>query len=522
MASFRRRLGTAASAAAVVAMVLAGCGGGGSDAGNAGDPGDGASAEGAALPDDQQNLTYVLNYGCTSLDATENFDNCRMQVDSNVLQGLVALDADSQPQPLLASSWAWTDDTTLVFTLRDDVTFSDGTPFTSADVVATFDRYIAMQSVLATQLAVIESYTADDATTLTIKTKAPTGTLLGVLSMIFIGKADGVADDAYWAKPIGTGPFVVSEFVTNSHITLTRNDAYWGEPAKLRTVTFKQITDTNGKITALSNGEADVIAGVPSDQIATVENIQGVRLEQIPSFTYTFLWFQNSREPFTDPNVRKAMWQALDLDTIVTSLLGETAASMTSLCPEAAFGCLPASDAPSYDPDAAKELLADAGYPDGFTTSIDYSTANPGYDQIVSAMISYWQAIGIEVKPKSDDQATFLSNIAKPGNFDMIVNSNLTSTGDADFTLNRLYTCAADRLAYCNPDLDALLASGQQATDPDERLDIYQDVSDLLATDVPAIGLFQQNTNLASLDTVQGLTLVPSENYDWSTVYLTE
>lgn len=519
MTSFRRGWGSVAGVAAVLALVLTGCGT--DSSGSTGDA-SGPGAVGAALPDDQQHLTYVLNYGCTSLDPTENFDNCRMQVDSNVLQGLVSLDGDSQPQPLLASSWEWTDDTTLVFTLRDDVTFSDGTPFTSADVAASFDRYIAMQSVLATQLAVIESYTADDPTTFTIKTKNPTGTLIGVLSMIFIGQADNAADDAYWAKPIGTGPFAVTEFVTNSHVTLTRNDTYWGEPAKLQTVTFKQITDTNGKVTALANGEAHVIAGVPSDQIATVESMAGIALEQIPSFTYTFLWFQNSREPFTDPKVREAMWAALDLDTIVTSLLGETAESMTSLCPEAAFGCLAATDAPGYDPERAKTLLAEAGYAKGFTTTIDYSTANPGYDQIVSAMISYWKAVGITVEPKSDDQATFLAAIAKPGNYDMIVNSNLTSTGDADFTLNRLYTCAADRLGYCNEDLDGLLAQAQQTTDATERLAVYQEISDLLAADVPAIGLFQQNTNLAFANTVQGLTLIPSENYDWSTVYLTE
>ncbi len=522
MASFRKRVGSVAGIAAALALVLTGCGGGDADDTGSSSGEATTGAVGAALPDDQQHLTYVLNYGCTSLDPTENFDNCRMQVDSNVLQGLVSLDSDSQPQPLLASSWEWTDDTTLVFTLRDDVTFSDGTPFTSADVVATFDRYIAMQSVLATQLAVIDSYTADSPTTLTIKTKNPTGTLIGVLSMIFIGQADNAADDAYWAKPIGTGPFAVTDFVTNSHVTLTRNDNYWGEPAKLQTVTFKQITDTNGKVTALANGEAHVIAGVPSDQIATVESLADVTLEQIPSFTYTFLWFQNSREPFTDPKVREAMWTALDLDTIVTSLLGETADTMTSLCPEAAFGCLPATNAPSYDPERAKTLLAEAGFPNGFTTSIDYSTANPGFDQIVSAMVSYWKAVGITVEPKSDDQATFLAAIAKPGAFDMIVNSNLTSTGDADFTLNRLYTCAADRLGYCNPDLDALLAQAQQTVDSTERLALYQKVSDLLAAEAPGIGLFQQNTNLAFSNSVKGLELIPSENYDWSTAYLTD
>lgn len=524
--TIRRGWRAAAALAAAAALVLAGCSSGTADNdGNEGTATNGTGetgAAGAALPDDQQNLTYVLNYGCTSLDSTENFDNCRTQVASNVQQGLVALDADAQPQPLLATEWEWTDDTTLVFQLRDDVTFSDGTPFTAEDVVKTFDRYIEMQSVLATQLAVIDSYTADSPTQLTIKTSAPTGTLLGVLSMIYIGKADSVGEDSYWAQPIGTGPFVITDFVANDRITLERNEQYWGEKAKLKTLTFKQISDTNAKVTALSNGSAHVIAGVPNDQMDTVKSMGGVKVDQMPSFMYTFLWFQNSHEPFDNPDVRRAMWMALDLDTIVTSLFGETADTMTALCPEAAFGCLPTDKAPSYDPEGAKALLADAGFPDGFTTSIDFSTANVGYDQLVAAMVSYWQEIGVTVEVNTDDQATFLAAIAAPGQFDMIVNANLTTTGDADFTLNRLYTCAADRLGYCNPEIDTLLADAQKTTDADERTSLYQQVSDILATDAPGIGLFQQNTNLAYVDNVQGLVVVPSENFDWSTVYLTE
>ena len=506
----RRGLARIAAATAALALVLAGCG---SD--------NGGTTTDEKLPDDQQNLTYVLNYGCQSLDPTENFDNCRMQSSTAVLETLVTLDDKSQPQPKLATSWEWTDPTTLTFTLREGVTFSDGTPFTSADVEATLDRYIAKKSVLATQLAVVSSYTADDPTTFTINTSSPTGTLLGVLSMIFIGKAADASEDSYWAKPIGTGPFVYSEFVANDHITMARNDNYWGTKASLKTLTFQVISDTNARITALSNGTAHVVAGVTNDQIPTVQEMSDVAFTQIPSFTYTFLWFQNSREPFNDVRVRKALWQALDLETIVSALLGQTANTMTALCPSAAFGCVSPTNAPSHDPEAAKALLAEAGYPNGFTTSIEWSTANTGYDQIVAAMISDWKAIGVTVTPKADDQATFLANIASPGNFDMIVNSNLTTTGDADFTLNRLYPCAANRLGYCNPELDALLTQARQTTDSAQRTPLYQQIADILAQDVPAIGLFENNINVAANKSVKGLKQTPNENYDWSTVYLT-
>ncbi len=527
MTSWRKRATTAVALAAVVSLALAACSSGDSgSAGTAPAATDSASAPAAAgqpLPDDQQNLTYVINWGCSLLDTTANFNNCSMQVISNVMQGLVALDPEThEPKPLLAESWTWLDPTTLQFKLRDDVTFSDGTPFTANDVVASFDRYIAMKSVLGAQLAVVSSYTADDPTTFTLHTANPTGTLLGIVSMIFIGQEARAADDAYWAQPIGTGPFVIDEFVANDHISLSRNDAYWGEKAKLKTLTFKQVDDINSRITALANGEVQVVAGVPNDQIPTVEGMDGITFSQVPSLTYNFLWFQNSREPFTDKNVRLAMWMALDMPTIVSSLLGETASTMSSLCPEVAFGCLPSDKTPSYDPEGAKKLLAEAGYPNGFSASVDFNQANAGNDQLVAAMISYWKEIGVTVTAKTDDTAAFNEAIASPGNFDMIVNPNLNATGDADFTLNRLYTCKANRLGYCNETLDALLSQAQQETDSAKRLAIYQEVSDLLATDAPAIGLYQSSINVAASDSVQGLTLIPSENYDWSTVYLAE
>lgn len=517
MTSLRRRLMAGVTMAAAAVVVLAGCAaGGGTD--------NGGGSNGAPLADDEQNLTYVLNWGCTMLDVSSNFTNCSyLTVTGNVMQGLITLDPDThEAQPLLAESWEWTDDTTLTFTLRDDITFSDGTPLTSADVTATFDRYIAMKSVLGAQLEVVDSYTADDPTTVTLHTSRPTGTLLGILAMIGIGQASGVADDAYWTAPIGTGPFIIESFTANDSIKMVRNDNYWDEKAKLKTLTFQQIDNISSRITALSNDSVQVIAGVPNDQIATVESFPGVVFEQMPSLTYNFLWFQNSREPFTDPKMRQAMIMALDMPTIVSSLLGDTASPMSSLCPEVAFGCLPSDEWPAYDPEGAKKLLAEAGFPDGFSTSVDYSTATAGLDQLVTAMASYWKEIGVDVAPKANDQATFTANIASPGNFDMIINPNLNTTGDADFTLNRLYTCGADRLGYCNEDLDAKLLAAQTETDSDKRLEMYQEISDILATDAPAAGLYQININVAASDKVQGLTLVPTENYDWSKVYLTE
>ncbi|PYI37049.1 ABC transporter substrate-binding protein [Arthrobacter psychrolactophilus] len=511
MNSIREKISLAVAATAVAMMALTGCGSGTASTGG-----------GAMLPDEQQNLTFVPAFAVPGLDPTKApLEMGSNQVLSNVLQALVKLDENSQPQPQLAESWEWTTPTTLTLKLREGVTFSDGQALSSADVKATLERYISQKQTLAAVLAVIESVSADDPTTVTITTTQPTGTLLGVLSMLFIGQAAHAQDDAWWAKPTGTGPFVINDFIANDKVSLTRNEGYWGEKAKLRSLTFKLITDVNAKVTALSNGQAQVLNDVPFDQVATVEAMSNVAFTQTEGLTYNFLWFNNAREPFTDVRVRTAMWEAVDLPTIVESLYGDTASVMDSFCPTSAFGCVAATDMPSYDPEHAKKLLAEAGYAEGFTADVIFSTANAGYDSLISALVSAWNEIGVTITPRALDGATWLSEFSAL-NWDMDVQPNQTATGDADYTLNRLYKCEAKRMGYCNPELDQLMAQAQESNDAQARLKLYQQVVDTMVKDAPAIPLFQTKPNVAASNTVQGLTIPPTEFIDWSTVYLTE
>ena len=423
-----------------------------------------------------------------------------------------------------------------MFKLHPGVTFSDGQPLTAADVKGSIERYIGWGAALKTVLAPITTVTATDDLTVTIKTSAPTGTLSGVLSLVRIGQGKFshtdtkiAADTAYWSKPIGTGPFVISDYVANDHFTFTRNDAYWGTKAKLKTLTMKQVTDVNGKITALANGEAQVVGDVPYDQIAQVKGMSNVTFTQQDSLNYYFLWFDNKNQYLKDQRVRQAMWQALDLPTIQQQLFGDTASVMTAYCPVAAFGCVaPAAGFPKYDPAAAKKLLTDAGYASGFTVDVIYSTANgAGFANMMQAFISAWKAVGITVTPKALDPATWLktfSTVNPDGThgWNMDVQPNQTITGDADYTIYRLYNCTAARLGYCNKDLDAITTQAQQITDPAARQKLYQQAADIMAKDTPAVPLFEIKVNTATTSTVKGLVIPPNEFIDFSTVYLAQ
>jgi peptide/nickel transport system substrate-binding protein len=527
--SLRARLGSVGAVAMIAALALAGCSSGGST-GN-------ATTAAEALPDEQQKLVYIPSYGWAGSDISQSPLEIGISMAiSQTLESLITLDKDSKPQPKLADSWSWTDPTTLVFKLHPGVKFSDGQPFTAADVKGSIERYIGWGAALRTVLAPIQTVTATDDLTVTIKTSAPTGTLLGVLSLVRIGQGKYshsdtkiAADNTYWAKPIGTGPFIISDYVANDHFTFTRNDSYWGTKAKLKTLTMKQVTDVNGKITALANGEAQVVGDVPYDQIAQVKGMSNVNFTQQDSLNYYFLWFDNKNQYLKDQRVRQAMWQALDLPTIQQQLFGDTASVMTAYCPVAAFGCLaPAQGFPKYDPTNAKKLLADAGYGSGFTVDVIYSIANgAGFANMMQAFISAWKAVGITVTPKALDPATWLktfSTVNPDGThaWNMDVQPNQTITGDADYTIFRLYNCAAARLGYCNQDLDKVTTQAQQITDQDARLKLYQQAADIMAKDTPAIPLFEIKVNAATTANVQGLVIPPNEFIDFSTVYLTK
>lgn len=503
MTSLRKRLGVLAAAATVAALALTGCSGGDTPSGTP----------------PAQDLTFVPSYFPVSLDIANNPAEEGVQVAvQQALETLVDFDG-REATPVLAASWEYVTPTELTFQLREDVTFSDGTPFTADDVKASLDRYIAADKAFASLFAAITETRVDGDHTFTIVTSQPVGTLVGTMSLVWIGQAAGIDDDAYWKKPVGTGPFVITDYVADDHVSYARNDDYWGEKAKLDTLTFKNIPEVASQLTALETGEVQAVGNIQPDQISTVEGMDGVTFTQVNSYLYYFLWFNNNNKPFDDPNVRRAMWQAVDIPGIIASLYGDSATPGTAPFSSSVFG-YSEQEAPAYDVDAAKQALADAGYPDGFTVDLLWPAAGgPNIDELAQSFISAWAKIGVTVEPRQEERAAWLADFGAL-NWDMELQTNSTPTGDADYTLNRLYTCAAARLGYCNPELDALLTQANQSVDQDERADLYAQANEIMFTDLPAIWPAELKANIAARSNVDGLVLPPSNRPDFAAVSL--
>ena len=502
MITKRRRVAAFGAALLAVALVATGC-----------------TTTGGETEKPAQELRYVTSFFPVSLDI-HNFpaeEGTQVAVQQT-LETLVTYE-DGEAKPLLAESWEYSDDElTLTFHLRE-VNFSDGTPFTAKDAKASLDRLIALKKALNPLFAVVTETRVDDDHTFSIVTSEPLGTLLGSMSLVFIGQADKMDDEAYWLAPVGTGPFIVKDYVADDHVDYVRNDDYWGDKAKLDKLTLVNIPEVASKITALQTGEVDVVSAIPPDQISNVDGADGIKFEMKDGFLYYFIWFNLNREPFNNPLVRQAMWHAVDVNSIVKDLYGDGATPAGSPIAQSVFGAVDL-DQPAYDPALSKKLLAEAGYPNGFDASIQWPReGGPNIKALAQAFISGWADVGIKVEPLEKERAKWLEDFGAL-EWDMNLQTNSTATGDADFTLNRLYTCAAKRMGYCSPELDVLLAKARASLDQAKRADLYEQADEILWEDAPGIFPADLKNNIAYRSNVKGLVLPPNNRPNFVTVYI--
>lgn len=452
------------------------------------------------------------------LSANATVDEPALMARRLIFDTLVHRQGDTYA-PALATSWTRPDPQTWVFKIRNDVTFHDGSRLTADDVVASIKKAISKTTNLSALWASVKSAEATDPTTVTVRTDGPLGTLLVNLTLLFIPPADRLDDPQFFRKPVGSGPFRVNAFAPSSKLSLVKADKYWGEAAKSPAIDLPYIPETSTAITSLLTGDVSAYWPVPPDQVRDVAGKSGVKVDRVPSYVYFLNWFNCSRKPFTDPRVRRAMWHAVDVNNIIRDLYGESATVMEAPIPSTVFGAAPQQPY-AYDPARAKQLLAEAGLAGGFKTSMMwFATSGPLISQLAQSMIASWAKVGITVEAQQIEKATWLERLNKL-DWDMDLQTNTVTTGDADFTLGRLYTSKANRMGYRNPTLDEALAKARGSSDQAERKALYAQACKTIWDD--AVGIFPATitTAYAVRDTVQGFTPVPSNQPDLSTVLM--
>lgn len=434
-----------------------------------------------------QGLPDSLDTGVSSFAAL----NMALQT----MDPLVLRDDEGTPVPGLAESWEATGPLTWQFTLRDGVTFHDGTPFTAEDVKFTLDYILAPESVYGSKSRIgqIESTAVIDDHTVEITTKEPFPTLIIGLSDIPIEPkhyVEQVGREGMIAEPMGTGPFVFENWVPGDRYALTANPDYWQGAPEVDGVLFRQIPEASTRAASLIAGENHIIEEIPIDIIPQIEQSDGVSVQGVETTVGLLLTFDTRTAPYDDVRVRRALNMAVNKQLIFDKLLqGQGAILQGQMLTSNTFGFNPDLEPIPQDIEAANALLAEAGYADGFETSITTRSGKYLSDvDIANAIAGMFRDVNVTAGVEVVEQGVFskMVNARDMGPLHMV---GWYSVGDADFA-TVWFTEDSNRAYWKNDEYEELFAKARSTVDEDERKAAYARMMEIMHEEVPAIFLF--------------------------------
>jgi peptide/nickel transport system substrate-binding protein len=469
-------------------------------------------------------LRIGLAADVTSMDP--HFLNLQPNVNISwhVFDALTHMDADVRLIPGLATSWRAVDATTWEFQLRRGVRFHDGTEFTAADAMFSIERTRRVQNGQFRAFTQrIVAMKAPDPYTLRLRTAAPYAMVPYDLNSVMIvskkaaeGAASGDFDSG--RAMIGTGPFRFVRFARGDRIELARNDAYWGRRAAFDTVTFRIVPTDPARMAGLLSGDLDAIEQVPTPDLARIRRDPGLRTEQKISWR-TIFFFADQRErapgltdakgaplernPLRDRRVREALSKAIDRRAIAERLMDGAALPASNLVSPPVFGYARDLAPDAHDPAAARRLLAEAGYPEGFGMRL--SAPNNRYvndDQIAQAVAAMLARVGVRARVEAMPVNTYLTQ-GRNGRFCFAMLGWGSFSGD--LSLRALVATPSPERGfgafnwahYSNARVDALIERGFATLDERGRERLAQEAMRLAMRDYAVIPLHHQVTTWA-------------------------
>lgn len=513
---------------AAVALGCCACGAGGSTAASAGSSAPAAAA--AAVPVEDGILRVAALYDISTMDVAQTTDNYMvpMNIFDRLFESEVESDGSTAIVPSLCEGYTVSEDgLTYSFTLREGIVFSNGSALTASDVQYSFERLLTAGGVNDdVPLEVLGSAALQNGESDTLEGFVVTDDLhfditLAAANAGFIAELTGPAMSIVdketmesvdnfgleCADTIGTGPYIVTEWVVNDHYTLEYNDKYWGDEPSVKKVVVSIIPDSSTQNLMYQNGELDIIDLESLDSSivdATYKTLYSDKIIVSPRVGLTYFALNANNEYLSDVNVRRALQMAIDADAIVAAIYGGDAIVENGIIPKGVWGFNAELDRPAYDPDAAKALLTEAGYAEGeihFELSMDSSAS--GNTQLVYQVIQQQlQAIGITAEIKSYDESSWL-DLRKSGEMDSFV-ANWTM--DYNDPANIMYTffgsaekTAIRSLNYADEAVMARVAAASGITDDAERMAEYQALEKKIVAEdaawVPLLG----NTHLFAI-----------------------
>jgi peptide/nickel transport system substrate-binding protein len=396
---------------------------------------------------------------------------------------------------VLAESWTTPEPNTWVFKLRPGVKFHDGGDFTAADVVHSFTRILKdPDSKQGSAIGGVVDVEAIDPLTVQLHTKSPDAALPFRLSQRFI-TSKAVYDRLGAAEAdklaIGTGPYKFKEWVTGQRFVLEKSPTYQGpHQTAVDEVVFRNIPESEAAITALLNGEVDQIVNIPPE---SADRISGnAHRETVRTVNIMFMGLHASVPQFRNKLVRQAVTYAIDKEALTKGVLKGLAYPMDAPIGPDQYGYSPDLQPKfTYDPAKAKQLLAQAGYPDGF--DVDFVVPVGQYNKIkelAEAIASMLSAVGIRARLQTQDQNTGFAAIQQ-GKAPLYIFGRGNVIDPDEYLDQYFHTGVTKRLEYSNPEVDAALEAERAAFDPSQRVALLQKAMSVLMDEAPAVWLFQ-------------------------------
>ncbi len=457
----------------------------------------------------------------------------------HVFEPLIKRDANQKLVPGLAASWKAVDDLTWEFKLRKNVRFHDGSPFTADDVVFTLKRVPNVPnspSSFATFTKPIVDVKVVDPHTIVFKTATPHVLLPSdVASVLIVSKLHGekaATEDYNSGKAaIGTGPYKFAEYVPNQRVVLKANYGYWGGEEPWDKVTFKILTNSAARVAALLSGDVQMIETVPTSDIARLSQDKRFALADKVSnrviYVHLHQWSDKpppfvtakdgkplERNPFKDARVRKALSMAINRDAIAERIMEKKAVPAAQLLPDFFYGTSKKLKPAKYDPEGAKKLLAEAGYPNGFAMTIH--GPNNRYindDKVAQAIAQFYSRAGIDAKVETMPSSVYFTRATK-GEFAYMVLGWGTESGEQGSSLRSLLAThdpargmgVTNRGRYSNPAFDKMVTDALVTMDEKKREGMIQAAAEAAMNDAALIPIHYEVSTWA---TAKGLRYTP-------------
>ncbi|GGG51985.1 ABC transporter substrate-binding protein [Kocuria dechangensis] len=546
------------SLAAAAALVLTGCLASDREEGAAGgDQTAGGEVDGT--------FVFAASSDPKTLDPAFAQDGESFRVSRQIFEGLVGVqEGSADPEPLLAESWEQSEDgKTYTFQLKEGVTFHDGTAFDAEAVCANFDRWYNFEGLLQSEnmayyygslfkgfadtpeQAIYAGCEAAGAQEAEVTLTKPFAGFIAALSLPAFSMQSPTALEEYGADtaggtaespelseyakahPVGTGPFRFDSWEVGNQVVLSANEDYWGEQGQVTDVIFRIIDDPQARRQALESGSVDGYDLVaPADTQALKD--AGYNVVSRDPFTVLYLGFNQAQEELADLKVRQAIAHAIDKEALVSQTLPEGTEVATQFIPDSVNGYNEDVTRYEYDPERAKQLLAEAGYADGLELDFNYPTGvsrpyMPNPEQTFTTISAQLEEVGITVNPQPNKWSPdYLDRVNGSSDHGIHLLGWTGDYNDTDNFVGVFFGKEKPEFGFEDPELFQALADARELTSVEEQTPVYEDINDQIMQKLPAVPLAHPAPSLAFDARVTSYPVSPVNDEVFNKIQLSE